>query len=89
MEDSRRLAEIELEEVAQRLKDLVNNGKMLEIRKSSKTDDEFLNALATAASTSRELIDFVSLYTLLPITIYGYTSDFDYNGLTQEDVVNP
>lgn len=86
LETSRELTEIELVEVSQKLKDLVANGKMLEIRKLSKTDDEFLNALSTATNTSREMIDWISLYTLLPIAMWGYESDFNYGGLTQEDV---
>ena len=84
--NSRELAEIELIEVNQRLQDLVANGKMLEIRKSSKTDDEFLNALATATNTSRDMIDWISSYTLLPIATWGYEPDFDYSSLTQEDI---
>ena len=66
MENIRSHLEIEFTRVEESIKKM-GDGKLLEIRKSSKDDDEFLNTLVKEIDTSREIIDRVSFNVILPI----------------------
>ncbi len=73
---------LELTRVSNQLRKMAQEtGEMLTIREAAKTDDEFLDALAVATNTSRDMIDFIAMAMLLPIGdnwVPGHPSNESY-----------